>query len=337
MPNRLSPSALRRQIASGHLDPLYVIAGEDEAEKASLAAAFADAVEPGLQAFNVERIYANESRPGESKVAQVLDAVRTMPMLAPRRIVIVLQADRMLMPARESEAAAADQDSLEAYLKDPLPEATLVFVVGAPDKRRRVVRLLYARATAVECGEVVFAGEAEAWVRARVEKDGMTIEGAAARLLVERAGFVREGDWPSWKGDPPGDLGRLRADTERACLYSLDRGRVTAADVGEVVGPETLHDNWAFVDHVRQGRTAAALRELQLLLAAGAVPFMVLGQIRSFVEGGQKRRPALPPHTLPGAVQALFETDLALKSSAGDPRVLLERLVVDLCQRMAAR
>ena len=31
------------------------------------------------------------------------------------------------------------------------------------------------------------------------------------------------------------------------------------------------------------------------------------------------------------AITAVFQTDLALKSSAGDPRVLLERLVVELC------
>ena len=34
-----------------------------------------------------------------------------------------------------------------------------------------------------------------------------------------------------------------------------------------------------------------------------------------------------------GAIEALFRTDLDLKRSAGDPRVLLERLVVELCGR----
>jgi DNA polymerase III delta subunit len=35
---------------------------------------------------------------------------------------------------------------------------------------------------------------------------------------------------------------------------------------------------------------------------------------------------------VPAAIEALFRTDLELKSSGGDPRVLLERLVVDLCR-----
>jgi DNA polymerase III delta subunit len=36
---------------------------------------------------------------------------------------------------------------------------------------------------------------------------------------------------------------------------------------------------------------------------------------------------------VPAAIEALFRTDLELKSSGGDPRVLLERLVVELCRR----
>jgi len=36
------------------------------------------------------------------------------------------------------------------------------------------------------------------------------------------------------------------------------------------------------------------------------------------------------PRRVPAAVAALFRTDLDLKSSGGDPRVLLERLVVEL-------
>jgi DNA polymerase III delta subunit len=30
-------------------------------------------------------------------------------------------------------------------------------------------------------------------------------------------------------------------------------------------------------------------------------------------------------------MDALFQTDIALKSSGGDPRILLEKLVVEMC------
>jgi len=39
----------------------------------------------------------------------------------------------------------------------------------------------------------------------------------------------------------------------------------------------------------------------------------------------------LAPRAIPAAIDAVFRTDLDLKRSAGDARVLLERLVVELC------
>ena len=52
---------------------------------------------------------------------------------------------------------------------------------------------------------------------------------------------------------------------------------------------------------------------------------MVLGLVRSVVER------TVAPRDMPRAVDALLRTDLALKTSGGDPRVLLERLIVELC------
>jgi len=95
------------------------------------------------------------------------------------------------------------------------------------------------------------------------------------------------------------------------------------------------------VNAMQDGAVGQALRELALLLDEGAFPLLVLGQIRSFVErahlpnrDGSPRRPGRPPMTADQqkrAFDALLRTDLALKTSAGDPQVLLERLIVELC------
>jgi DNA polymerase III delta subunit len=39
----------------------------------------------------------------------------------------------------------------------------------------------------------------------------------------------------------------------------------------------------------------------------------------------------LPGSRMRSAIDAVFRTDLALKSSGGEPRRLLERLIVELC------
>ena len=135
----------------------------------------------------------------------------------------------------------------------------------------------------------------------------------AARLIAERAGL---------------DIVRLRGDVERLLLFTVGKPKITRADAEEVASPETAQDDWAVTSAIQQGNTAEALRQLALALEAGAVPHMVLGQLGWFV-----RERLQDARRLPGAVDALFRTDLDLKTSGGDPRVLLERLVVELCQR----
>src|SRR5215510_6257231 len=100
----LSPSALRKQLASGETGPLYVLVGTDPVERAAVAAEFGEMIEEDLRPFNVERMYGAETR-----VDDLVDAARTLPMMAPRRVVVVAEAEKLLVPKRESAAADAEQ------------------------------------------------------------------------------------------------------------------------------------------------------------------------------------------------------------------------------------
>jgi DNA polymerase-3 subunit delta len=301
----LALASVRKQLESGKTDPLYLILGEDEVEKSALARAFGELVEEGLRAFNVERLYGADTAPSE-----VVRAARTLPMMASRRIVVVLQAEKLLVPRRDTEDARRELEQLEEYFRSPERQTTLVCVAGAVDRRGRAAKLLLQKASVVECGVLRDARDAERWVRAHLDRSGMKVEPAAVRLLVERAGI---------------DLPRLRGDLERAMLYAAGQPRMTADDVRAVVGPATLQDAWAIRSAIERRSAGSALRELALLLDSGAVPYMVLGQL------GWIARSALPAARVPAAIEAVFRTDLDLKRSAGDPRVLLERLVVELC------
>ena len=142
---------------------------------------------------------------------------------------------------------------------------------------------------------------------------GVEIEPAAARLLAERGGT---------------DVKRLRNDVERLLLYALGQKTSRWTMCGEIVGPAALQDDWAMTNAIEAGDGAVALRQLALMLDAGAPPEKILGQLGWLV---RTKFPAIAPAALRAAVDALFRTDLDLKRSAGDPRVLLERLVVELC------
>lgn len=315
----LTPAAVRKQIAAAAPDPIYLLIGEDEIEKSALAAEFGDLVEEGLRAFNIERVHAGDFTTGDKLldgVGSIVAAARTLPMMAPRRIVTVLQADTVLAPKRDSEAAARALEQLEALLAKPEPMTTLVLVAASVDKRSRIFKLLQKQATVVECGVLDDLGDAERWVRNRVAAtNAATIDPAAARLLAQRAGV---------------DIRRLRADVDRLLLYTLGQKQIAVDDVRAVTGPAALQDDWAMTNAIEAGQAGEALRQLALMLDAGAPPEKVLGQLAWLVRA---KFPALAPAAVAPAVDAVFRTDTDLKRSAGDPRILLERLVVELCAR----
>lgn len=317
-----TPAAVRKQIKAGQPDAVYLLLGEDDVEKSALAHAFEDLVEDGLRAFNVETLHAGDVTSGDrlaAVVSALVSAARTLPMMSPRRVVIVFQAGMLLVPKRESEAADRALDALEQLFTDPDPQTTIVLVAGSLDKRGRMYRLLTKQAAVVECGAVEDQADAERWVRTRVAAAGVEIEGPAARLLAERAGV---------------DLKRLRNDVDRLLLYALGQKVVTVADVREIAGPASLQDHWALANAIEAGDAKAALKQVALTMDAGAPWEKVLGQLGWLV---RTKFPVSSPAGLPGAIASLSRTDLALKSSAGEPRVLLERLVVELCGERRAR
>jgi DNA polymerase-3 subunit delta len=311
-----APAAVLTQIAANRPDPIYLILGEDEIEKSALAHEFDALVEEELRPFNVERIHAGDVSSGDkfaAAVASVISAARTLPMMAPRRVVMVLRAEALLVPKRESEAATRALEALEQLLKQPEPQTTLVLVAAGVDKRSRLFKLLSKQATIVECGVLSDVSDAERWIKARVGAAGAAIEPAGARLLAQRDGT---------------DVTRLRNDVDRLLLYALGQKTVTVDDVRQIAGPEALQDDWAMTNAIEAGDAAAALRQLALILDAGAAPEKVLGQLGWLV---RSKFPAVAPGALKAAIDAVFRTDLDLKSSSGAPRILLERLVAELC------
>jgi DNA polymerase-3 subunit delta len=315
-------AAVRQQIRSGSADAIYLLQGEDEVEKAGLAHEFEELVEEGLRAFNVERIHTGDVTNGDklaSAVASLVAAARTLPMMAPRRVVIVLQAQGLLVPKRESDAASRALEELEALIKDPDPQTTMVLVAGTLDRRSRIYKLLAKQATLVECGVLESVDDSSRWVMNRIAAADMKIDPGGARLLAERCGT---------------DVKRLRNDVDRLLLYALGQKSIAVDDVREIVGPASLQDDWAMANAIEAGDAKTALRQLALMMDAGAAPEQILGQLGWLV---RTKFPLQVPAMLRQAVQALFRTDLDLKRSAGEPRVLLERLVVELCARGAGR
>lgn len=331
----LSVEALRKHCTTGPLLPVYVIWGSDTKRIEQLTDAIEATVDEADRAFSVDRLYALEE--GGAPV-DIIAAARTPSMLGGPRVVIVLRAERLLKPKRGRKAADADDDGdagadeagdsasldlepIDDYLAAPLETTTLVFVASEVDGTRRLTKKLKEKAGWVECGgletrtandrrEAVAAARAQ--IQQELERQGRAIEGPAVALLVDRTGL---------------DITQLRGAIERLMLYTGAAGTITADDVREVVGEHAFVDDWAVINAIGDGDAGKALRALALRFDRGDSPHGIVGQLRWWVTS---RLAEAEPDRVRPALEALLRTDLALKSSGGDERVLLERLVVEL-------
>jgi DNA polymerase-3 subunit delta len=321
---------VRKEIAAGQPAPLYLLLGDDEQALTALVDDFSALVEDDLRAFNQDRFHATDKGVSPDAIVQ---AARTLPMMAPRRLVIVMRAEKWLKPKRRgAEGEGSDDDSspeldaLDRYVASPESATTLVLVAADVDKGRRLTKALYKQAAVVEAwgfksdrefrsGELgAILQQAQAWIQREAKAAGRTIDPDAVRLLAERAGA---------------DIGRLRADVERLLAFAGERKRITREDAEEIVSEKTSQDRWAVANAIERGDTATALRELALALDGGVVPYLMLGQLAWVARDRLARQ---NPAGVRAAVNAIFRTDTDIKSSGGDPRVLLERLVVELCE-----
>ncbi len=203
-----------------------------------------------------------------------------------------------------------------------MDSTTLVFVASGTDRSRRFTKRLVGKATVTEFGGLTAdhpanrasarAAAVEQISRELVERQ-RPIEPRILHLLAERAG---------------GDISRLRDDVERLLLYTEGKTKISREDVDEIaVGQVGVEDEWAVVNAIAAGDAARALREAAARLDRGDSPHQLVGQLRWWVSA---RLAEADAGRVRPAVDALLRTDLALKSSGGDERVLVERLIVEL-------
>ena len=327
----MTPAQVRAAIAAGTPAPIYLLESDDVPSRLELSQAFLGLVEEGLEAFNTASFHAREASSAgdrDAMLSAILSAARTLPMMAPRRVLLVHDAEVLLTPkrARDEEPAEAPAvpgtgkrrprsttpaEDFEAYVERPEPLTTLVLDAPSLDRGRRITKLLLQHALIVDCGTLETPADAVRWIKTRLDRDEMTMDGAAISALIDAAGLR---------------LPRIRSAIDKLVLYAAGEGAITTAHVRDVVMPvEEPGENFALGKAIWNGNPAAALREIDAQFEAGAVAPMILGQIRAAVI---RLRPDARARE---ALRSVLETDLAIKSSQGEPRFVIERLVVAVC------
>jgi DNA polymerase III subunit delta len=336
-----SQAEFHHRLQQGRIAPLYLLEGAEKYLREQALKTLLDAaVEPALRDFNLAGVSAAQ---GDLEAALVL--ARQYPMMAARRAVVVTGFE-----------AVSDEHQLEllkAYLRDPVDTSVLIFVSDALDNRRNIATMLRKACEVVSFDSLDEREAAPRWVREYVSRMGGFIEPAAAAYLVGMVG---------------GDLLRLSTELDKLIAYAGPRGRIGRREVDDLVVHSREHSNFELTDAILDGDRRRALHLIDRIYANASespqsLSLMILGAIASNQRRmlGAKELMAqnapnsevakavgMPPFAVTKfnervrkietarivkGIARIAQTDVALKTSLGAPRLQLELLICELCPR----
>jgi DNA polymerase-3 subunit delta len=335
----VSPEKLIEKLAGGRGLPAIVLEGTDSYLRQMCRSRIVEAFVPeGTREWALARLCARETGWDE-----ILQRAQTLPMLAPRQVIIVENAESVEKLGDKSREQVVE--ALEKYFASPAPFTVLLLEAASLDRRQKFAKLLTEKALVVE---LTIRGESAAALASQMAKDlGAVIDRDAATFLAEIL-----------NAEPA----RMRVELEKLAAYVHGAGRIRIADVEAVVVAARKNTVWQLADMLADRKRDAALAFLDNLLREGEQPIGIVGALawlyRKLIEarglpalsGGYQaaRQLGMRPEAAENAVRqayripkkdllaglvALAEADSQLKSSNPDPRALMEFLVARLTLR----
>jgi len=337
----VSPEKLVERLGRGQEISAIVLKGGDAYLRDMCRKRILDAFVPeGVRDWAVARLSARDAGWDE-----ILQRAQTLPMLAPRQVIIVEGAESV----EKLGDKARDEilDALAKYLDSPAPFTVLLLEADALDGRQRFAKLLNEKTLVVE---LTIGGESAAALAAQMAKDsGTEIDRDAAAFLAEIL------------NDEPA---RIRIEIEKLAAYTQQEGRIRVADVEKLVTAARKNTVWQLADMLAERKRDAALAFLDNLLREGEQPAGIVGALawlyRKLVEArglpaqtsgyqaarllGMRPEAAenavrqahrIPKKELLAGVIALAEADSQLKSANPDPRAFMEFLIAKLTRAAA--
>jgi DNA polymerase-3 subunit delta len=322
------------------LGPLYFVYGKERFLVDRAVELIKQRVlDPRTRDFNYEQFQGKEVDAG-----RVVQAARTLPMMAKRRMVLLRDADEM----------KADQLALLIpYVSSPAAETCLVLTGEKADQRLKIFGAWKKHGQLVKL-DPLYERQLPGFVREEGRARGVRFEPGAAERLCDEIGA---------------DLGQLADAVERLAIFTGGPGgaerAVAVKDVEECIASTRQRSVFELAEAVGEGNRARALVVLEAMIGAREsgvrIVAMLARHVRQLWMAYQLGRRAskaevaaalgIPPFFVDGIVaqarrldraalermhDALYRTDVALKSSRLDDGRVLERLVLELTQPRAA-
>jgi DNA polymerase III delta subunit len=338
----MRPTEFIRQVTGGKPGAIYFLRGPDRFMHEECRTAVVAAVPAEARAWCLTEV---EFESGN--LERNLDNAHQVPMLAGHSYFLFSDPEDL------RRASDEDVEALEAYLKKPSPVATLVFAAVEPDRRRRFIQLLEKKATVVELLQPD-RHEAARWLEHYLRQAGVAIEPDLAEQVAAR--FEDRPD-PRREARPGVNLLGMRTEVEKALTARPGAKRWEESDLEHIVSFREDHEINKLLEAIAERQLAPALERLRALLASKEPEALILWSIgdlfRQALKSGagrggygsgygggyyrsgkgstfeiaQRAAKRYSAEELGQALRRTRDTDLAVKSSWKDSRVLLEILV----------
>src|SRR5215467_9702518 len=346
------------EVAGRRLRPAYVLIGDEVFFRDQCRQALLEHLVPAdLRDFSLHDLDL-----GEVSVVEVLDRARTPSLMAPFQVFFIRGVKELYGRGSHADEFAA----IEAYMKDPNPDAVIIFVadhISIPADARRMEmqdrdRFDRIRETLGEyCGIVELARVDESdgmrWVIDQAQRESVKVEQEAARELVDALGA---------------DMMLVSRELEKLILFAGEKKQITLGDVETMVLAAKQRSLYELTDAISAKDKTRALAVLDAMLLSGEGDDAAIGHLymlsRTFrqmlvileknVRDSRTIWQALwqgfrvPPFAaediirqarryksrrdLTRALKLIARADVSLRSNPPTKRLVLEQLVMQLCE-----
>ncbi|PLX99299.1 MAG: DNA polymerase III subunit delta [Desulfuromonas sp.] len=328
----MTPGELQKKIKSAEIPGLIYLYGSESFFIQRTLKQLIDAiVAADARDFNFQVYHGKETR-----IEDLLDSIRTLPVFAPKRMVVVKEADKL---------PAVDLDALSPYVEEPVPETCLVMVGDKIDKRKKFFQQFAKKGALVEF-RGLYENQIPSFVKDQAGAAGYRFTEDALALFCRRSGT---------------SLMEIDGELQKLFQYvGQERTLVDVSDVEEIVSDTRVDSIFDMVNAIGQRDAGEALRLLGRLLDEGIAPLVVLSMLarhfrqlwmsRELIDErvGRKdisKRIGVNPYFIDGLLkqaklfnhkqyrrsfELFLTTDIALKSTGNNPGALLEELLLEI-------
>ena len=327
-------SELKKDLNSKKFLPLYLFHGEEEFLKREVVEQITNAlVPPNLRTFNYSVQYGKEATPDS-----ILDFADMPPINSQWRLLIVKDAQNLRKDYR---------NKLISYLKNPNPTTCIIFWASERiDERQKFYSAFKERGCIVNFWQL-FDNQIDDWIISKFRSLGKNIQIKAVRLLHDSLGS---------------NLQTISNEIQKLLIFVGDKKNITEEDVAQLIGFSKEENVFELADLIGKRNVAGALQILDRLILNGVHGvyiiamltrhFSLLWRAKSISKKWlndkelskklhQSPRNAkkylqqsknFTPVAIVNCFEYLYSADLELKSTSTEQKIIMERLVYNLCR-----